>query len=233
MKNNKTKIHNLSIDEYDEINNPPPEVVDFDNILKKAMSRRSFMKNSAMFGASAFVIGSGLNILSPTDAEAAFSGLIDFKTIKADTKDDITVPEGYNWEILAKWGDPLFTKGKWFDHYSRGTGESQELAFGDNNDGMDTFYTKDGKTIIAVNNEYVNRSIIYDNRGTKLPETADDVRKGKAGHGVSIFEISNENGKWEIVKDSKYNRRITADSRMEITGPARGHDLLKTITDSV
>ena len=96
MKINNSKIHNLSIDEYDEINNPPPEVVDFDNILKKAMSRRSFMKNSAMFGASAFVLGSGLNILSPTDAEAAFSGLIDFKPIKADTKDDITVPEGYN-----------------------------------------------------------------------------------------------------------------------------------------
>ena len=67
---------------------------------------------------------------------------------------------------------------------------------------MDTFYTKDGKTIIAVNNEYVNRSIIYDNRSSKLPETADDVRKGKAGHGVSIFEISNANGKWEIVRDS-------------------------------
>ena len=46
MKNNKTKIHNLSIDEYDEINNPPPEVVDFDNILQKAMRRRSFMKRS-------------------------------------------------------------------------------------------------------------------------------------------------------------------------------------------
>ena len=83
------------------------------------------MKNSAMFGASAFVLGSGLNMLSSTDAEAAFSGLVDFKPIKVDTKDDITVPEGYNWEILAKWGDPLFTKGKWFDHYSRGTGESQ------------------------------------------------------------------------------------------------------------
>ena len=26
VKNNKTKIHNLSIDEYDEINNPPPEL---------------------------------------------------------------------------------------------------------------------------------------------------------------------------------------------------------------
>jgi len=32
----------------------------------------------------------------------------------------------------------------------------------------------------VVNNEYVNRSIIYGNRKSKLPETPDDVRKGKA-----------------------------------------------------
>ncbi len=227
----KTEYHNLSIDEFDEINNPPPEVVDFDKILQKAMTRRNFMKGSFMLGTSAFVLGSGLSMLGTTEAEASFSGLINFKAIKSDTTDDITIPEGYTWDIVAKWGDPLFSNGKWFDHYTRGTGESQELAYGDNNDGMDTFYTEDGKTIIAVNNEYVNREIIYDNRGSKLPETEDDVRKGKAGHGVSIFEISNNNGKWEIVKDSKYNRRITADSRMELTGPARGHALLKTISD--
>jgi len=29
-----TEHHNLSIDEFDEINNPPPEVVDFDKILQ-------------------------------------------------------------------------------------------------------------------------------------------------------------------------------------------------------
>ncbi len=39
------------------------------------------------------------------------------------------------------------------------------------------------------------------------------------------------NGQWEVVKDSAYNRRITADSPMEITGPARGHDFLKTKAD--
>ena len=161
----KTEYHNLSIDEFDEINNPPPEVVDFDKILQKAMTRRNFMKGSFMLGTSAFVLGSGLSILGTTEAEASFSGLINFKPIKSDTTDDITIPEGYSWDIVAKWGDPLFSNGKWFDHYTRGTGESQELAYGDNNDGMDTFYTEEGKTIIAVNNEYVNREIIYDNRG--------------------------------------------------------------------
>jgi secreted PhoX family phosphatase len=60
---------------------------------------------------------------------------------------------------------------------------------------------------------------------------ADDVRKGKAAHGVSVIEIANSGGNWSLVKDSKYNRRITADAPMEITGPVRGNDLLKTAAD--
>ena len=45
---------------------------------------------------------------------------------------------------------------------------------------MSAFFV-DGRTVLAVNNEYVNRTIIYGNRASGLPENADDVRKGKAG----------------------------------------------------
>ena len=101
---------------------------------------------------------------------------------------------------------------------------------GDNNDGMELFNT-DGRHVLAVNNEYVNIAIIHGNRVSRKPETGDDIRKSKAGHGVTVAEISRANGKWSIVKDSPFNRRITADTRMEITGPARGHDLMKTAAD--
>ncbi|MDE0407146.1 MAG: PhoX family phosphatase, partial [Alphaproteobacteria bacterium] len=97
-------------------------------------------------------------------------------------------------------------------------------------DGMWSFFV-DGRTVLAVNNEFVNRSIIYGNRATGLPENADDVRKGKAGHGVSVFEIEMKDGAWRPVLDSPFNRRITADTPMEITGPARGVDQLKTAAD--
>ena len=114
-----------------------------------------------------------------------------------------------------------------FDPRTRGTGESQERAFGDNNDGMSLFAER-GRNVLVVNNEYVNRSIIYP--GGK-PGTADDVRKGKAGHGVPVIEIAEQGGRWSIVRDSPCNRRITADTPMDITGPARGHDLLGTAAD--
>jgi len=153
-----------------------------------------------------------------------------FKPVKANGLDTVTVPEGYKWHVAASWGDPLWSKGQAFDHVTRGTGASQELAMGDNNDGM-ALFTHEGRNILAVNNEYVNRNIIYGNRENGQPMTADDVRKGKAAHGVTVCEMTQKGGNWSIVKDSPYNRRITADTPMDITGPARGHALLKTKAD--
>ncbi len=170
----------------------------------------------------------GTSALTPVAARAA--SRLGFAAVATKGLDTVTLPEGYSWQSVARWGDPLWSDGAEFDHATRGTGESQERAFGDNTDGM-ALFTKDGRNILAVNCEYTNRSIMYGARASKLPETVDDVRKGKAAHGVSVFEIAREDGRWSIVKDSPFNRKITADSPMEITGPARGHDLLKTAAD--
>jgi secreted PhoX family phosphatase len=104
------------------------------------------------------------------------------------------------------------------------------LAFGDHNDGM-AFFSKDGKQIMAINNEYTDGKTLHANRADGMPETADDVRKNKAAHGVSIVEVAQRGGKWGIVQDSVYNRRITADTEMDITGPARGHKWMQTSED--
>jgi secreted PhoX family phosphatase len=52
-----------------------------------------------------------------------------------------------------------------------------------------------------------------------------------AAHGGSVIEVQRQNGKWSVVPNSKYARRITADTPMEITGPAAGHDRMKTMAD--
>ena len=62
---------------------------------------------------------------------------------------------------------------------------------------------------------------MYGGSGSGAPENADDVRKGKAGHGVSVVEIAENDGKWSIVVDSPYNRRITADTRWDHRAGAR------------
>jgi uncharacterized protein len=216
----------VPIDEIDEINDPRPAQTDFDRIVEKVMSRRSVLTGGVALGASAFVLAT--TGLAPRTAYAA--GEMGFTPIAANTLDTITLPEGYSWHVVSMWGEPLWSSSIAFDEATRGTGQSQELAFGDNNDGMEMF-TADAKTILAVNCEYPNVDIMYGARANKVPENADDVRKGKASVGVTICEITQSDGRWSIVTDSPFNRRITADTPMEITGPARGHDLLKTAAD--
>jgi len=216
----------LSFDEFDETINPRPEMSEFDRIVDRALSRRGFLGSGIALGATAFVMGT--TALTPSAALAA--SRLGFQSVAANTMDTVTVPPGYSWHVVATWGEPLWSGAADFDQATRGTGASQEKAFGDNNDGM-ALFASNGRTVLAVNNEYTNQAIMYGNRETKLPENADDVRKGKAAHGVSIVELRQEDGRWSTVKDSPYNRRITADTPMTITGPARGHDLVKTAAD--
>jgi uncharacterized protein len=61
-----------------------------------------------------------------------------------------------------------------------------------------------------------------------LPRPAAEVDKEVALHGISIVEVRRNGSAWTTVKDSAFNRRLTALSEIEIAGPARGNALLVT-----
>ncbi|MDA0237550.1 MAG: PhoX family phosphatase [Proteobacteria bacterium] len=195
----------------------------FDEIL----SRRGFLKSTVNFGASAFVLAAGL----PTRSALAStrSGLT-FKPVKANSDDSITIPEGFNAQVVVRWADPLYSDTPEFDHVTLGSAATQALAVGDNNDGMDTF-TVDGRTVLVLNNEFTNIQIMFGNRLGQSPETDDDVNKGKAAHGLTVIELKETSEGWHIVKDSPLNRRITPNTECLAVGPAAGSDLLKTARD--
>ncbi len=204
--------------------------VEINHIIERVLSRRAFIGGSAAFGVAAMV-GSGVPGL---EARSLAGNALTFQAVAANSADSVTVPAGYSWDVLMSWGDELWSKSQPLDEQSGGTGASQELSVGDNNDGMYLF-SHQGRSILALNNEYANRPTLFGNRDASRPQTLDDVRKGMAAHGVTICEISQsqhkKSGKWSIVKDSPFNRRITATTPMQITGPAAGHDLMKTKAD--
>ena len=198
---------------------------EFSGIADKVFSRRDFLSHISI-GISAFLTGT----LSVVPDLGIARERLAFNPVTANDLDTITVPDGYQWYITSSWGDSLWSDNPDFDPHSRGTAKSQGQAMGDNNDGMSISSCR-GRTVLVVNNEYVNMNIAHGNRDTKKPENQDDVLKNMSGHGVTICELGQRNNRWEIVTDSEFNRRITPNTPMEITGPARGHDLMKTEAD--
>lgn len=221
----------FSFDTFDEARRPGPDVTGFDQVVEAALSRRGFLGVLAYgSGAAAMGLGTGMgSLLSSVSAEAATSRFA-FKPIPIATDFTIHVPEGYTWQVLARWGDPLFSDAAEFDHATGGDAATSSLVFGENTDGMELF-TLGGRQVIAVNHEYVNPKLnLPKNEGGK-PASAEDVRKLQNLQGVTVMEVAEDENGWKIVVDSPLNRRIDHNTEMRLSGPAAGHDLLKTEAD--
>jgi secreted PhoX family phosphatase len=59
-------------------------------------------------------------------------------------------------------------------------------------------------------------------------QTPEQTRVEMMAHNGSVIEVKKANGRWTVVPDSQYARRITLDTPMRIAGPAAGHDRLMT-----
>ncbi|MGV6805674.1 MAG: PhoX family protein [Ruegeria sp.] len=218
----------LSADDWDELHFPRPDENDFDRVVEKALSRRGFLGGVLAFGSGAAAMGAGL--LGSTSARAQTASRFAFDPIKAQTDGTVHVPEGYEWKILMRWGDPLFSEANAYDMSDGGGVENSDKIFGENTDGMETFSFQ-GRELIAINHEYPNRKINLPAAQEGVPATANDVRKLQNLQGVTVMEITEGPDGWSVVKDSPFNRRIHHNSPMKIVGTAAGHDLLKTEAD--
>jgi len=222
-----TPRHNMSFDEWDEYVRPAPAETEFDQVVERAISRRGFLGGVLAFGSGAAAMGTGL--LSTTSAKAAESRF-PFTPISIATDGTVHVPEGYSWQVMVRWGDPIFPGAPEFDHATAGTAESAAQAFGDNTDGMESFLI-DGRTVLAINHEYTNRGELLPNNEDGTPMSAEDVLKEQNVQGIAVIEVSAGANGWSVVKDSPVNRRITHNTPMTFTGPAAGHPLLQTEAD--
>ncbi|MGQ7846720.1 PhoX family protein [Granulosicoccus sp. 3-233] len=223
--------HRLSADDWDEVNFPRCAESDFDRVLETTLTRRGFLSGVLAFGSAAAVMGPGLLSASAARAEELASvSRFPFKPIDIQTDGTVHVPEGYQWKVLTRWGDPLFTDADGYDITDGGSPELSDRIFGENTDGMETFVYQ-GHQLLVVNHEYTNNDINLPAAQEGTPASADDVLKLQNLQGISVIEITEGDNGWQIVKDSPYNRRITHNSPMRIAGPAAGHDLLKTAAD--
>ncbi|MDO6460130.1 PhoX family phosphatase [Granulosicoccaceae sp. 1_MG-2023] len=214
---------------FDEEDHPELEHTEFDRLIRKGLSRRRFLQGSSAAAMGLFLAA---NPVARAVAAASESKLMGFKAVPASTRDTFEVPEGYVAEPLISWGDPILKGAPAFDESGLQDAAAQAGQFGDHTDGMSLFPLSEDRALLAVNNEYTNYDYLFAHQG-KQKLSADEVKKAQAAHGVSIFEIRrNDKGHWEVNATSDYNRRITGYTPMEISGPAAGHDLMKTAADA-
>ena len=142
--------------------------------------------------------------------------------------DEFTVPEGYSWHPLIRWGDALFADSPAFDALNQ-TAEAQAKQFGYNNDYTDIIRIDDTHALLFVNHEYTNENIMFPDE--QLEGDLDRVRRvGLEAHGLSVVELVRPRiaAPWQVVVGGRRNRRFLSSTRYEFTGAAAGSDLLKT-----
>ena len=217
---------------------------DFRSIASAVFSRRAlFGLGAAAAVAVAVGVGRGAPVSAPGAAGIGGAGIPSGRPGRAGLAfrpiapvpaevDAMTVPDGYAWKPIIRWGDPLFSRTPAFDLAGQ-TPEAQAEQFGYNCDYLDIVADPSGKTGVLVNNhEYVNPQLMF-------PPTQDASelrRRGdvyKAAQGMSVVDIRRRKvgEPWSYVVDGGRNRRITVETRFELTGPAAGSDLLKTAAD--
>ncbi|MFW8594301.1 PhoX family protein [Cribrihabitans neustonicus] len=232
-KKETTQKRRMSADEWDEVNFPRPETQEFDRVVERAISRRGFLGGALAFGSGAAVMGTGM--LKGGTALAQGASRFPFEQIAIQTDGTVHVPEGFTWDVMVRWGDPLFSGAPEFDAKTGIPTEGSDRVFGENTDGMELF-SIDGRAVLAVNSEYANTDINLgrppmEGEEDIAPASADEVLRLQNFQGVSVMEIAEGESGWSVVVDSPLNRRITHNTPMTLDGPAAGHALLQTEAD--
>jgi len=209
-------------------------------IISRRYSRRGVLKGALAVTAISSTV-SPLALLAADPARAQAATRFNFKEVVAGVDDKHHLAEGYDAQVLLRWGDPIFADSPDFDPRAQ-TPEKQARQFGYNNDYIglvplpgETDISERG--LLVVNHEYTTEELMFPGMTVQDEEdfakmTADLVNIEMMAHGGTVVEIRKANGRWEVVKDSPLNRRITAETEMEITGPAAGHELMKTSADA-
>ncbi|CAN5898511.1 hypothetical protein BH23ACT11_BH23ACT11_17970 [soil metagenome] len=137
-----------------------------------------------------------------------------FSPIEPTDKDDVVLPEGFEYKVIRAWGDPV----------------TSDRDFGFNNDYVAYFpidapdggnNSEDG--ILWVNHEYADSKWVSGFNGDG-DLNKEQIAKEKASVGGSVIRVRKEGDGWKFIENDDLNRRIDADTPMDLTGPAAGSE---------
>ncbi|MBA4493024.1 PhoX family protein [Paenactinomyces guangxiensis] len=189
------------------------------------VSRRDFMKFVGI--GTAALVGSATGVTrvaeaagkagesTKTDFFQKIGGRPPFRPIDPSDKDALILPPGFKQDIVVAWGDDI------------GNGEK----FGYNCDLTLFFPIKKSSHhgLLWVNHEYVGTGSLFMYNAATPEKKKHEIEQYNVGG--SIIEVKRVNGKWILEKNSTYARRITANTMIDLTGPAKGDAAVGGVTE--
>lgn len=203
----------------------------------KAVSRRSMLRAGGIavlaVGAGSVLAACGTDeppAVAPSATPDATPPGMNFTSVAPNTDDVVVIPDGYQQAVVIRWGDPILDGAPQFDVTNQ-TGAAQRGQFGFNNDfaGLLPIPGTPNRFLLVTNFEYVDPVFMFPGYDKDNP-TRDQFEVEIAAVGMGVVEVERTPQGLEPVL-GRYNRRITADTPMTLTGPAAGTDFVTTAAD--
>jgi uncharacterized protein len=228
-------------EQSEDVGSNPTDNPTIGDVIAARLGRRDILKGALGVAAMAAAV-SPLALATADRASAQAATRYRFDELEAGVDKTHHVAAGYDADILIRWGDAVLPGAPAFDPKQQ-TAAAQRQQFGYNCDFIGYFPMPGAANpshhgLLCVNQEYTNEELMFpglrrqDVKGVMFADmTAALVDIEMAAHGGTVIEVKRENGKWQVVGNSKYARRIDATTPMNITGPAAGHPRLQTSAD--
>ena len=222
---------------FDDIPTNPHLGNTIGDVINRRYGRREMLRGALGVSAVTALFGTSALIAPQQAAAMADKSRYKFDELAWGNDEKHHIADGYNADVLLRWGDPITADAPDFDVMNQ-TPEAQLKQFGYNNDYVGFVELEPGRGLLCVNHEYTNEEVMFPGLGRQDNAGFEGMTKNlvdieMAAHGGSIVEIvKGADGKWSVVKDGPYNRRISAlDTEMTFDGPAAGSDRMKTASD--
>lgn len=188
-------------------------------VLRVDVNRRKFLTYVGSGMTALTFASTGLSALAPKVAAADKerdslfgyenrASKINFKPIAPTTEDQLVLPTGYTYDVVAAYGDVINKKGD---------------TFGFNCD-FTLYLPIQGsqRGLLLVNHEYTNP--LYVEGPINGSYTPAQIETLLYNQGLSIIEVYQDpvSKVWKMDTDSKFARRISGLAPFKLTGPAKG-----------
>jgi len=207
----------------------PPHAESYASLSERQLDRRGLLRGAAAAGAA---------LLLPPSLRAQPAGITRawprLPPCPSDRRDaPLQLAEGHEAQVLLRWGEPLHEGAPAFDWRAQSAG-AQRRQFGFNCD-FNAFMplTPGGseRGLLCSNHEYISPAEMFPGYRAGQPSAA-QVGVEMEALGMSVVELSRaQDGRWRVLRDSRFNRRLSATTPMTLSGPAAGAPLLRTAAD--